>query len=144
MKRGELSDRVTVEPSGFGRPVRVEPEQALRVLIPVLQQRVELINGLPHLAVSVAIVWHRSGETVQALLAKQFDLRLSRMRAQRLAGDMGELVPHHDGLLATDLVVLVLDRHAPNSRRELIDHAIECIVVIGLAIGNELVFDLGG
>ena len=43
------SDRVAVEPGGLIGRSRVEPEQALcvcTVLVPVLQQRVELAHGL--------------------------------------------------------------------------------------------------
>lgn len=52
------SDRVAVEPGGLIGRSRVEPEQALcvcTVLVPVLQQCVELAHGLPELTFSVAI-----------------------------------------------------------------------------------------
>ena len=106
----------------------------------MLQQRVQLVDGLPDLALSVAI--DGATQNLDTPLVKIHDLLFRGMRAQRLAGDMGELVPHHDGPLTATLVVFVLDRHALNNKRELVDHLVECIVIVSLASGDELVLDL--
>lgn len=137
------SDRVAVEPGGLIGRSRVEPEQALCILVPVLQQRVELAHGLPELTFSVTIETHPHGsiKDVAALLTEIHDLRLGGMCAQGLACEIRELVPHHDGLLTANPIVLVLNCHVLHDRRELIDHLIERIV-IDLAVDRKLVFDL--
>ena len=108
----------------------------------MVQQHVELIDCLPDLALSVAI--DGATQNLDTPLVKIHDLLLGGVRAERATCEIRELVPHHDGPLAANAIVLVLDRHVLDSKREIVDHLIERVIVISLAIGNELVFDLGG
>ena len=128
-------DRVAVEPSSPVRRGRVEPEQTLCVLIPVVHQHVELIDCLPDLALSVAI--DGATQNLDTPLVKIHNLLFRGMRAERATCEIRELVPHHDGPLAANAIVLVLDRHVSNSSLELVDHAIECIIIVSLAVGDD-------